>query len=161
MLCASPRYLANRAAPKTMADLADHDCIAIEPTNAEDIWSFPPLPGRKMARSVKIRPRLMVNADEAAVSAAVDGEGIVRILSYKIQEEVQDGSLVLLLPDDEPPAVPVHLVAAEHRLALTKVRTFMDFAGERLRASFKERSRLSAADRPSIRESAARPARSC
>jgi DNA-binding transcriptional LysR family regulator len=141
VLCASPRYLAERAAPKTIADLADHDCIAIEPTSAEDIWSFPPLPGRKMARTVKIRPRLMVNADEAAVSAAVDGEGIVRILSYKIQEEVQHGSLVLLLRDDEPPPVPVHLVALDHRLALTKVRTFMDFAGERLRANFKETAR--------------------
>jgi DNA-binding transcriptional LysR family regulator len=83
----------------------------------------------------------MVNADEAAVSAAMDGAGIVRILSYKIQKEVQDGSLVLLLPDDEPPPLPVHLVASEHRLALTKVRAFMDFAGERLRAHFKETMR--------------------
>jgi len=29
-------------------------------------------------------------------------------------------------------------VASEHRPALTKVRVFMDFAGERLRANFKE-----------------------
>lgn len=136
VLCASPRYLAERAAPRTIADLANHACIAIEPTSADDIWSFPPLPGRKMSRTVRVRPRLMVNADEAAVSAAVDGEGIVRILSYKIQKEVQDGSLVRLLPDDEPPPIPVHLVASEHRLALTKVRAFMDFAVERLRANF-------------------------
>ena len=138
VLCASPRYLANRAVPRTIADLAQHDCIAIEPTSAEDIWSFPPPPGRKMARTVRVRPRLMVNADEAAVSAAVDGEGIVRIFSYKIQQEVEDGSLVLLLPEDEPPPIPVHLVASEHRLALTKVRAFMDFAGTRLRPNFKE-----------------------
>lgn len=137
VLCASPRYLARRPAPVTITDLAGHDCIAIEPTSAEDIWSFPPLAGRKMARTVRVRPRLMVNADEAAVSAAVDGEGIVRILSYKIQEEVRDGKLVVLLPHDEPPPVPVHLVAAEHRLVLSKVRAFMDFAGERLRASFR------------------------
>jgi DNA-binding transcriptional LysR family regulator len=79
----------------------------------------------------------MVNADEAAVSAAVDGEGIVRIFSYKIQQEIESGSLVRLLPDDDPPPIPVHLVALEHRLSLTKVRTFMDFAGDRLRASFR------------------------
>lgn len=138
VLCASPAYLARRTAPKAIADLAEHDCIAIEPTNAEDIWSFPPLAGRKMPRTVRIRPRLMVNADEAAVSAALDGEGVVRILSYKIQQEVQQGRLVVLLPDDEPPSVPVHLVAAEHRLALPKVRAFIDFAGERLRASFRQ-----------------------
>ncbi|MEI9987012.1 MAG: LysR family transcriptional regulator [Aliidongia sp.] len=147
VLCASPRYLAQRAPPKTITDLADHDCIAIEPTSAEDIWSFPPLPGRKMARTVRIRPRLMVNADEAAVSAAVDGEGIVRILSYKIRQEVRDGRLVVLLPDDEPPPVPVHLVAPGHRLALTKVRAFMDFAGQRLRADFKETAGSSVIDK--------------
>ena len=45
----------------------------------------------------------MVNTDEAAVSAAVDGEGIARIFSYKIQQEVSGGSLVVLLPEDEPP----------------------------------------------------------
>lgn len=138
VLCASPAYLARKPAPATISDLANHDCIAIEPTSPEDIWSFPPVPGRKMARTVRIRPRLMVNADEAAVSAAVDGEGIVRILSYKIQQEVREGKLVVLLPDDEPPAVPVHLVAAEARLAVPKVRAFMDFAGPRLRAGFND-----------------------
>lgn len=157
VLCASPRYLANRAPPKTIAELADHHCIAIEPTSAEDIWSFPPLAGRKMVRTVRVRPRLMVNADEAAVSAALDGEGIVRI--YKIHQEVQDGRLVLLLPDDEPPPVPVHLVASEHRLALTKVRAFMDFAGERLRANFKETPRTVVVAKPSDAEPPTGPLR--
>lgn len=136
ILCASPEYLARRPAPRTIADLAGHDCIAIEPTSAEDIWSFPPAPGRKVARTVRIKPRLMVNADEAAVSAAVNGEGIVRILSYKVQQEVRDGRLVILLPGDQPAPLPVQLVASAHRLTTPKVRAFMDFAGDRLRASF-------------------------
>lgn len=140
VLCASPAYLARRAAPASIADLAQHDCIAIEPTSAEDIWSFPPLPGRRMGRTVRIRPRMMVNSDEAAVSAAVDGEGIARILSYKIQQEVAAGRLVVLLPSDQPPPVPVHLVAPEHRLAIPKVRAFMDFAGQRLRDSFRSQT---------------------
>jgi DNA-binding transcriptional LysR family regulator len=138
VLCASPEYLARRPAPIRITDLTDHDCIAVEPTSPDDIWTFPPSLGGRIARTVKIKPRLMVNADEAAVSAAIDGEGIVRIFSYKIQNEVRDGSLVILLPNDEPPAVPVHLVASESRLALAKVRAFMDFAGPRLKANFRE-----------------------
>lgn len=136
VLCAAPSYLARRPAPQRIADLGAHDCITIEPTSAQDIWSFPPTPGGRVARTVRIKPRLMVNDDQAAVSAAVDGEGIVRILSYKIQEEVQDGRLVILLPRDEPPPVPIHLVASESRLALVKVRAFIDFAAPRLRANF-------------------------
>ncbi|GJD48005.1 HTH-type transcriptional regulator DmlR [Methylobacterium crusticola] len=134
VLCASPAYLARRPAPACLADLAGHDCIGVEPTSPDDVWTFPPAPGGRGARTVRVRPRLMVNADEAAVSAAIDGEGIVRMFSYKIQQEVADGRLVILLPGDEPPPVPVHLVASPERLALAKVRTFMDFAGARLRA---------------------------
>lgn len=148
VLCASPSYLARRGRPESISDLANHDCIAIEPASPEDIWSFPPAPGRKMARTVRIRPRLMVNSDEAAVSAAVDGEGVVRILSYKIQQEVCDGRLIVLLPNDQPPPVPVSLVASEHRLMVSKVRAFMDFAALRLRGSFREMER-SAADQRS------------
>jgi hypothetical protein len=40
----------------------------------------------------------MLNADEAGVSTAV-GEGIGRTLSHKIDREVRDGHLVVLLPE--------------------------------------------------------------
>jgi DNA-binding transcriptional LysR family regulator len=89
-----------------------------------------------MARTVRIKPRLTVNADEAAVKSAVDGEGVLRVLSYKIESEVRDGRLVVLLPDDEPPPMPVHLVVPEGRLAIAKVRAFMDFAAARLKVEF-------------------------
>jgi DNA-binding transcriptional LysR family regulator len=137
VLCASPAYLAAHSEPATIADLAHHDCIAIEPASPEDIWSFPPAPGRRMSRTVRVRPRLLVNSDEAAVSAAIDGDGIVRILSYKVQEELRDGRLQLLLAGDQPPAIPVHLVAPEHRLPVPKVRAFMDFASRRLRENLR------------------------
>ena len=135
VLCASPTYLAGRPPIESLSDLAHHACIGIEPTSPSDIWSFPPAPGGRIARTVRVKPRLMVNTDEAAVSAAVDGEGIVRIFSYKIQREVAGGSLVVLLPADEPPPVPVHLVTVPDRLSLAKVRAFIDFAAARLRAS--------------------------
>lgn len=133
VLCASPRYLADRPPINTLADLARHDCIGIEPTSPTDIWSFPPARGSRIARTVRVKPRLMVNTDDAAVGAAIAGEGIVRIFSYKIQDEVRDGRLAVLLPADEPPPVPIHLVVSPDRLALAKVRAFMDFAAGRLR----------------------------
>ncbi len=134
VLCAAPDYLDGKPPVTSLQDLSSHDCIAVEPSAPEDIWSFPPRAGGKIARRVRVKPRLMVNDDEAAVNAAIAGGGIVRILSYKIQNEVRDGRLVVLLPDDEPEPVPVHLVAVPTRLAIPKVRHFIDFATGRLRA---------------------------
>lgn len=133
VLCASPKYLVDRPPIEALADLARHECIGIEPTSPNDIWTFPPAVGGRVARTVRVKPRLMVNTDEAAVSAAIDGEGIVRIFSYKVQEDVRDGRLVVLLPNAEPSPVPVYLVTSPDRLALAKVRAFMDFAAPRLR----------------------------
>jgi DNA-binding transcriptional LysR family regulator len=136
VLCASSKYLAGRPPIASVSDLAQHDAIGIEPTSLDDIWSFPPTAGGRVPRTVRVKPRLMVNTDEAAVSAAIDGEGIVRIFSYKIRHEVSGGSLVVLLPEDEPPPVPVHLITLPDRLSLAKVRAFMDFAAARLKAEF-------------------------
>ena len=141
VLCASPDYLARKPPITSPADLGDHDCIAVAQMAPNEIWSFPPSLGSRIARTVRVRPRLMVNADEAAVDAAVAGEGVVRIMSYKIDREVREGRLVVLLPADEFPRLPVHLVIPEGRLAIAKVRAFVDFTRPQLKSEFASMSR--------------------
>jgi DNA-binding transcriptional LysR family regulator len=136
VLCAAPDYLARMPPITTPADLAEHHCIAVAQMAANEIWSFPPAPGSRIARTVRIKPRLMVNADEAAVDAAVAGEGVVRLISYKIDREVRAGRLVVLLEQDELPLLPVHLIVPEGRLAVARVRAFVDFARPRLKTEF-------------------------
>jgi DNA-binding transcriptional LysR family regulator len=126
LLCASPAYLADKPPILKPADLAGHDCIAVADMSPNEIWSFPPLPGSRIPRTVRMKPRLMVNA-------AVDGEGILRILSYKVDRHIRDSRLVVLLPEEEPSPVPIHLVIPEGRLSVAKVRVFVDFAVARLR----------------------------
>ncbi len=134
VLCAAPSYLARFPAIAEPADLAQHDCIAVAQLSPNEMWSFPPPPGGTVARAVRVKPRLTVNAIEPAVDAAIDGEGIVRVLSYQIEREIRDGRLVVVLRQDEPPPLPVHLVVPEGRLALAKVRAFVDYSVARLRA---------------------------
>ena len=141
VLCAAPDYLAKRPPIDRPADLADHECIAVAQLNPYELWSFPPAPGQRTIRTVRVRPRLTVNAVEAALNAAVDGEGVVRLLSYQVDRLVQAGRLVVLLPDDEPPPLPIHLVVPQGRLAIAKVRTFVDFAAPRLKARLAGMSR--------------------
>ena len=136
VVCAAPQYLASSPAVAEPADLSLHACIGIPQLSQSETWSFPPPAGGGAPRSVRVKPRLTVNAVEAAVNAAIDGEGVVRVLSYQVEREVRDGRLTVLLRDDEPPPLPVHLVVPEGRLTIGKVRAFVDFAVPGLKAEF-------------------------
>ena len=148
VVAASPQYLAARPPIAQPADLSRHDCIAHgEPTQSV-IWSFPPKADATALRNVHIMPRLHVNLIESAVHSAADGNGIVRVLSYQIEEEVRDGRLKILLSDAEPAPLPVHLITPDGRLGVAKVRAFMDFAVPRLRAGL--RAHAQALGRPEL-----------
>ncbi|HIP78893.1 MAG TPA: LysR family transcriptional regulator, partial [Kiloniellaceae bacterium] len=93
-------------------------------------------------QEVAIAPRLVVNTVEAAVGSAIAGHGLTRAFSYQVAEEVGDGRLAVVLPDRCSPALPVHLVTGEGRLAVPKVRAFFDFAAPRLKARFAQLAEL-------------------
>ncbi len=132
VVCGSPDYFARHRAPKTLDDLARHDCIAFTGLGAQTSWSFPG-PGRRGMRSVSPKARLTVNTAEAAIDAAIAGVGITRVLSYQIAGAVKDGKLRIVLRDFEPEPLPVHLIHAAQGLMPLKMRRFLDFAAPRLR----------------------------
>ncbi|MFC3690843.1 LysR family transcriptional regulator [Chenggangzhangella methanolivorans] len=129
VVCASPAYVAEHGAPRAPADLAEHRVVAVPHSGASE-WRF----GRDRDVAVTVTPRLACNVNEAAISAAIDGWGVTRVLSYQVAEALRDGRLVVLLEDFEPAPLPIHVVHVEGRGAAAKVRSFVDFAVERLRA---------------------------
>ncbi|EAU64775.1 GstR-type transcriptional regulator [Stigmatella aurantiaca DW4/3-1] len=141
VVCASPAYLASRPPLSEPRDLAAHACIAMTQFG-QDSWSFPPAQGSHAPRHVRLAPRLLVNGVEAAVASAVEGHGVTRVFSYQVAEEVRAGRLVVLLPEAEPPPLPVHLIAPEGRLSVPKVRAFVDFAVPKLKARFAQLGKL-------------------
>jgi DNA-binding transcriptional LysR family regulator len=133
VVCAAPGYLAGRGAPSVPRDLESHDCIGFQAGATPAPWLFP---GRSGDGIETVRPpmRLLVNNADVAVAAAVAGRGVTRVLSYQAAEAVRDGRLVVLLAEHEPPPIPVHLVHLEGRRAAARVRAFVEFAADRLRA---------------------------
>lgn len=130
--CASPEYLARRGTPDALEDLADHDCIMFERYYTGNIWSF----GQNSTEvSVPVRSRLAVNTADAAISAAMAGAGITRLLSYQVASAVASGELRLILRAFEPEPMPVHLIYPAHSLLPQKLRAFLDFAAPRLKMS--------------------------
>jgi DNA-binding transcriptional LysR family regulator len=120
VLAASPAYLARRGAPRSPAELADHDLIAFEALEAADEWRF-----RPGDPALRIRPRLAVNSADAALVAAEAGLGIVRTLSYQAAGALAAGRLVQVLADFTPPALPVSAVYPDRRIPSANVAAFM------------------------------------
>ena len=134
VVAASPRYLSQHPLILEPADLAKHQIVAMTHFGI-DSWSFPPLAGSSMPRAVQFTPRFIVNSIRAAVASAVQGRGVIRLFSYHIARELAEQELEVLLTDDEPAPMPVHLVSPHGRLSVPKVRAFVDFAVPVLRAA--------------------------
>lgn len=130
VVCASPDYLATHGTPATPAELAGHAIIAATAVSVSHDWKF----GRDgTIDMVRIKPRLSVNSNDAAVAAAVQGFGITRLLSYQAARQVASGQLQPILTEFEPPAMPIHVVHREGRYASAKIRSFVDLIVSRLR----------------------------
>lgn len=130
VLCASPAYLQQHGRPETPRDLQDHTVIASHAGGTALEWRFETPSGIPTPR---IRPRLAVTTNDAALEAARMGFGITRLLSYQVAHAVAAGELEIVLNDSEPRPWPIHIVHREGRYASAKVRVFVDLMAERLR----------------------------
>ena len=128
--CASPMYLASRAAPALPQDLANHDVISFENVSSLTTWRYWS-DGNELA--VPLRSRLSVNTIDAAIDAGVAGAGVVRAVSYQVASYVHDDLLRLLLQAYEPTPRPVHLVYDKQKRLPLKLRAFVDFVVPRLK----------------------------
>ncbi|PRY04835.1 LysR family transcriptional regulator [Paraburkholderia sp. BL25I1N1] len=141
VVAASPRYLAKHPPITEPSDLAQHQIISMTHFGL-DSWSFPPPNGSTIPRVVQFTPRFIVNSIQAAVASAVAGHGVTRMFSYHVAEQVKEGTLKIVLSDNEPAPLPVHLLTPHGRLAVPKVRAFVDFATPRLRKHFTQSERI-------------------
>ncbi|MGZ3475943.1 MAG: LysR substrate-binding domain-containing protein [Polyangiales bacterium] len=139
VLCASPGYLEAHGRPKKPADLRQHATIAFASGAPPRDWSFP---RDRRAQRVAIEPRLVTNNTATSLAAARAGQGIARALSYQVADDVRAGRLVVILREFEPPPLPIHVVHTGGASAPARVRSFVDFAVERLRADVRLDPRL-------------------
>ncbi|MGX1743124.1 LysR family transcriptional regulator [Bosea sp. NPDC055353] len=131
ILVAAPSYLANCPPLRRPADIAAHETIASVAANQTLTWRFG---GPRSGSAVVLTPRLIVNEVESVLIAARAGRGLARVLSYQAADDLASGALVRLLPEFEPPPLPVQLVVPGGRQPSPRVRAFVDHAVARLPA---------------------------
>jgi len=130
IVCASPDYLAAHGQPQQPQEVGDHALVVSAADGRSDRWRF--VEGDRDV-DIDIEPRLVVSTNEAAISAALGGWGLTRVMSYQVNAELQRGELQRVLQGYEGKPLPVWLVNTEGRRAAAKLRRFLAFAVARLR----------------------------
>ncbi|MDD5275386.1 MAG: LysR family transcriptional regulator [Methylovulum sp.] len=128
VVCASPIYLTNNSVPDKPTDLTRHLLVAASGVSPVVDWKF------AQGLVVRVKPRLTVTNNDAAIAAVLQGGGITRLLSYQIAPYLASGQLQTILSEFEPEGLPVHVIHREGRYASAKVRTFVDLIVARLRS---------------------------
>jgi len=134
VVVAAPRYLKQNPRIEEPGDLAKHQIITM--AHLPNSWTFPPLAGSSVPRSVQVTPRLVTNSIRGAVASAAGGRGVALFFLYQVSEQVQNGELEIVLAGHEPAALPVHVITPQGRLSVPNVRAFLDFAVPQLRSHF-------------------------
>lgn len=132
-ICASPEYLERHGRPHEPGDLARHHCLAFAYPAGDD-WSAVEktwrLSGPDGEVIVEVSGPMVMNTSAGLHRAAKAGGGIVMLPDALVQQDLQDGGLIALLPDYRLPCRPMHLLYVQDRYRLPKLRRFVDFALE-------------------------------
>ena len=130
VICASPGYLQAHGRPRHPEELSGAPIVATSSIGQLRNWPFLE---KGQPLSVRPEPRLVVTANQAAITAACLGLGLTRVLSYQVASKVAAGELEIVLADFELPPLPIHVVYQGGRKAPARVRSFVDFAVKALR----------------------------
>ncbi|HEX7982696.1 MAG TPA: LysR family transcriptional regulator [Duganella sp.] len=126
-ICASPEYLARHGAPRTPAELAQHNCLQFSYGASGHSWRL-----RRDGREVDIdvRGSLNVNNSEVLREAALGGMGLALLSDWLIRDELAAGTLVAVLAEyDVNPGdmdVVIHAVYPASRRGSAKIRVFTE-----------------------------------
>jgi LysR family transcriptional activator of dmlA len=97
VLCAAPEYIKQNGMPKTLAELANHNCLIIkERDHPFGVWR---LRSGVKEQSVKVRGSLSSNNGEIVVRWAVDGRGIILRSMWDVYPLLKAGKLQQILPE--------------------------------------------------------------
>ena len=98
VLCAAPAYLDEHGVPRTVADLAQHNCLSytLSATQHKQ-WVF----GTQGEIRVPVSGNLLANNGDALLAAAIAGQGLIYQPHFIVCEAVKRGDL-LVLELDQP-----------------------------------------------------------
>ncbi len=117
---ASPDYLARHGTPRTLEDLAAHDCLSLGQQRG---WTFR-VGGQNV--SIKVSGRLECNDGAVLHEWALAGKGLAWRSLWEVGEDLRSGRLVSVLEDLAAPPMGIYAVFPQRRQLPLRVRLFVD-----------------------------------
>jgi LysR family transcriptional activator of dmlA len=129
ILCASPDYIARRGHPRSVAELAEHECLLFRERNQPfGAWQ---LTGPKGNESVKVTSRFSSNHSDVVRGWSLDGKGICLLSVWDIAQPLRDGRAVRVLPSHYEPA-DIWAITSTRSAGSAKVRVCVEFLRKHL-----------------------------
>ena len=127
--CGAPAYLAQHGVPRCLDDLRQHRAVVhfSGRTGRPFDWDFL-VDGA--VRTVAIDGPVSINDADANVMLALQGLGLTQAATYQVAPHLAAGTLVAVLPDAPPTAMPVSLLYPQGRMAAPKLAAFAVWLGE-------------------------------
>jgi DNA-binding transcriptional LysR family regulator len=128
--CASPVYLNTRPRLRRPEDLelraGAHCAVGYTPQRRDTAVSLSETmrlsKGRGKVTEVVLPVKLTVHNAESYVAAAVAGLGLIEVPRFDVQELLDHGDLVEVLPNAQPPALPLNVLLPHRRQLPARVR---------------------------------------
>lgn len=131
-LAASPAYLTARGTPRSLDDLATHDCLVLQSNAGRAVWH---LDGPDGPTDVEVRGRFQANSAFALLKASVAGMGIVLLPEVATRQHMHSGQLVQVLPEYGINGLELFLVYQSRKQLPRAVSVFIDFIMARMIAT--------------------------
>lgn len=123
VVVASPDYLARYGAPATPEELVQHRIVGGTAAAVPTAWRFE-RNGEESA--IKLDPHFSTDENEGAIAAAAAGFGITSTSGWACRRELEDGTLVRLLPEWTLARIPVHAYFPMGRATRAAARAAID-----------------------------------
>jgi DNA-binding transcriptional LysR family regulator len=129
-LWAAPEYLKRHGVPACPKDLIWHQCIVVlRSDDTYGVWTFS---RGDTVENIKVRGNLRCNDSEVALAWALEGRGILMRSAWDTGRYARTDELRIVLEEYDLPNRDLYAVFPEGAAMSAKVRTFIDFAVERL-----------------------------
>src|SRR4030081_2814136 len=127
VVCASPEYLRRHGLPRTPQDLLEHNCL----TTNDFAMSWEYKGPRGEPGSVRVSGRYACDNWEVLREWALAGLGVALKSTWDVYRQLQDGSLIALLPGYTFHSdVAIYAVYPHRRFLPAKTRAFIEFLAE-------------------------------